>query len=83
MLTGFNNNVTYKEDVFHVQTEDGGPNNPVITTHIYLKGAIMASEKYSYAHITNEENAQEKIMQLMESQHKQMIKSLLGGKFHP
>lgn len=81
MLTGFNNNISYRNDVYHVQTENGGPNNPVITTHIYLKGAIVASEKSKYEYIENNENVEKEIVQLMESQHKSMIKSLLAGKF--
>jgi hypothetical protein len=82
MLTGFNNNIIYKNDTFHVQTEDGGTKNPVITTLIYHKGAIVGSKKSSYEHIMKEENAEQTIRQLMENQHKNMIKALLGGKFN-
>jgi hypothetical protein len=49
MLTGFNTNVPYKDQTFHVQTEDGGTRNPVLTTLLYHKGAILVSEKTSYA----------------------------------
>jgi hypothetical protein len=82
MLTGFNNNIVYKNETFHVQTEDGGPKNPVITTLIYHKGAIVASKKSNYEHILNEENADKTIRKLMENQHKNMVKALLGGKFN-
>lgn len=82
MLTGFNNNIVYKNETFHIQTEDGGPKNPVITTLIYRKGAIVASKKSNYEHIMKEENAEKTIRQLMENQHKNMIKALLGGKFN-
>ncbi len=82
MLTGFNNNIVYKNDVYHVQTEDGGLKNPVITTLIYRKGAIVASKKISYADIMYKEDAEETIRQLMENQHRNMIKALLGGIFN-
>lgn len=81
MLTGFNNNIVYKNETFHIQTEDGGPKHPVITTLIYYKGAIVASKKSNYEHILNEENVDKTVKQLMENQHKTMIKALLGGKF--
>ena len=45
MLVGYNNNVTYKGKVYHVQTEDSGLNNPIIVTLLYIKGTILASKK--------------------------------------
>lgn len=82
MLIGFNNNIVYKDDVYHVQTENSGPNKPVITTFIYLKGSIVASKKHDYTGILNEEDSEKTIRQLMENQHKNMIKALLAGKFN-
>jgi hypothetical protein len=82
MLIGFNNNIDYKDDVYHVQTENSGPDKPVITTFIYLKGSIVASKKHDYMDILNEENSEKTIRQLMENQHKNMIKALLAGKFN-
>jgi len=81
MFTGFNNNVLYNNDMYHVQTENGGLNNTVITTLIYLKGAIVASKKISYQDIIHEKDAEESVKKLMENQHKNMIKALLRGKF--
>ena len=81
MLIGFNNNIVYKSNVYHVQTEDGGPKNCAIITLIYLKGVIVASKKTSYADLMNEENSEETIKLLMEDQHRNMIKALLRGKF--
>ena len=51
MLVGYNNNVTYKGKVYHVQTEDSGLNNPIIVTLLYIKGTILASKKTSYSHL--------------------------------
>ncbi len=81
MLIGFNNNIVYKSNVYHVQTEDGGPKNPKIVSLIYLKGVIVASKKTSYADLMNEDNFEETIKLLMEDQHRNMIKDLLRGKF--
>lgn len=82
MLAGFNNNIVYKNDVYHVQTENGGVKNPFLTTLIYRKGAIVASKKMSYADILSEDNFEKTVSQLMENQHKNMIKALLVGKFN-
>jgi len=80
MLAGFNNNVIYKNDVYHVQTENTGPPNSFITTIIYRKGAVVASKKISYEDVLQDKNADETVKQLMENQHKSMIKALLGGR---
>ena len=83
MLTGFNTNVTYKGEVFHVQTEDSGLRNPVITTLLYKGGWILASKKTSYKELLSEgiQPPKEKIRQLMAEQHKAMIAELFSGKF--
>jgi len=32
MLLGYNHNITYKGDVFHIQTEDSGVKNPQLSS---------------------------------------------------
>jgi len=44
MITGFNQDVTFKNKVYHVQTEDRGKSNPVIESLIYVGGEILASK---------------------------------------
>ncbi|MEW6108897.1 MAG: hypothetical protein AB1632_07000 [Nitrospirota bacterium] len=81
MLVGYNTNVTYKGNVYHVQTEDSGLKNPVIITLLYLKGTILSSKKISYANIAASPDYKEKIRELMKEQHKSMIKELIAGKY--
>lgn len=87
MLTGFNTNVKYKDEVFHIQTEDSGLRNPVITTLLYRGGVILASKKTSYRELIPEDTIsissllREKIKQLMTEQHRSMISDLLSGRF--
>src|SRR5687768_4337941 len=46
---GFNNNIKYAEQVFHVQTEDSGLDQPHIVTHLFGDGGrIIKSHKRSY-----------------------------------
>jgi hypothetical protein len=80
MLTGYNTNISYKGNPYHVQTEDSGTKNPVILTLLYSKGAILASKKTSYAHIAEDPDYKDKVRELMKEQHKGMIKDLLAGK---
>lgn len=80
-LFGFNTNITYKGNIYHIQTEDNGINNPVITTFLYLKGTIIASEKTSYADMLNDPDYKEKVRKLLKEQHKGMIKELLDGTY--
>ncbi|GBE06092.1 MAG TPA: hypothetical protein ENH31_03630 [Nitrospirae bacterium] len=82
MLAGFNNNIVYRNDTYHVQTENGGPTNPVISTVIYRKGAVVASKKLPYADIMKDESADDTVKQLMENQHKNMIKALMSGRLN-
>jgi hypothetical protein len=78
-VNGFNHNITHSGRVFHVQTEDSGVNNPNITTHLFVGGNILASKKTSYAELVKAENLQELVRQLMEDQHKQMLRNVVKG----
>ncbi|HYX91969.1 MAG TPA: hypothetical protein VE782_10435 [Myxococcaceae bacterium] len=78
-VTGFNHNIKHKGKVYHVQTEDSGVNNPHIITHLFVGGNILASKKTSYADIRKAENLQEVVRELMEEQHKEMLRNLING----
>lgn len=81
MLVGYNTNITYRDTVYHIQTEDSGRKNPVIVTLLYSQGAILASKKTSYANIVDDPDFKDKARELMKKQHKIMIKELLAGKY--
>jgi len=81
MLIGYNTNISYKDKIYHIQTEDSGLKNPVIVTLLYSKGAILASKKTSYEHILDDPDFKDKVRKLMKAQHKIMIKELLAGKY--
>src|SRR5260370_25187038 len=78
-VTGFNHNIKHKSKGYHVQTEDSGMNNPHIITHLFVGGNILASKKTSYADILNAENLSEVVRELMEEQHKEMLRNLING----
>lgn len=81
MLVGFNTNISYKNKTFHVQTEDGGPGNPVVITLLYYQGAILASKKTGYSEVLNDPDRYAKVAKLMKIQHKGVIRELLAGKY--
>ena len=80
MLVGFNTNISYKDKIYHVQTEDSGKVNPVVVTLLYHEGAILASKKTDYSSILDDPDFKEKVTKLMKIQHKGMIRDLLIGK---
>lgn len=81
MVLGFNHNVVYKGEVFHVQTEDSGINNPHIITLLYRGGVILCSKKTSYADILSMDNLESVVEELMKAQHKELMRRLKSGEF--
>ncbi len=78
-VTGFNHNIKHKGKVYHVQTEDSGVSNPHIITHLFVGGNIMASKKRSYADKVKEPKLAELVREMMEEQHKEMLRNLING----
>ncbi|KAB0672320.1 hypothetical protein F6V30_07090 [Oryzomonas sagensis] len=81
MVLGFNHNVMYKGEIFHVQTEDSGVSSPHIITLLYRGGVILCSKKTSYADILKIENLESVVEELMKDQHKEMMRRLKSGEF--
>jgi hypothetical protein len=79
MAVGFNHNIKHKGKMYHIQTEDSGLENPHIITHLFVGGNILASKKTSYADIVAAENLAQVVRELMEEQHKEMLRNLING----
>lgn len=80
MITGFNTDIDFEGELYHVQTEDKGLANPVIETLVYSGGQIVCARKSSYAGLiasgTPEESA---IHERMEAQHRDVIREIRDG----
>jgi len=80
MITGFNTDVKHNAKVYHVQTEDKGRSNPKIESLVYVGGEILDNYRTSYeqdkASLTEDD-----IMELLEAQHKRVIRSIKVGKY--
>src|SRR5882724_1892616 len=79
---GFNNNIKFHEQTFHVQTEDSGLDQPHIITHLFADGGrVIKSHKRSYADHTTRADVAEYVRGLMKSQHLEMVMALREGRF--
>ncbi|MCX7944983.1 MAG: hypothetical protein N2746_10800 [Deltaproteobacteria bacterium] len=85
MQPGFNHNIKYKDLIFHIQTEDNGEENPLIISHIFIGGNIIATKKTDYSHLLGKKDITAQVRAIMENQHKELIKELITGKYdnHP
>ncbi len=81
MVVGYNTDIKYRQEVFHIQTEDKGQGNPLIETLVYLHGEILLSRRISYAHLLESTDKVKKVKNLMKTQHDQVIGELKEGKF--
>ncbi len=81
MIPGFNHNVKYKDQDFHIQTEDSGLSNPHILTHLYRGGDILASERQDYSEHLNDSNLTGLVRNLMQEQHKGVLRGLVRGAY--
>jgi len=79
MLPGYNHNINYKGQVFHVQTEDSGRDHPHIITLLFVKGNIIQRKKKDYGDIVNFERLEDVVRELMQEQHKDMLRDLKSG----
>lgn len=81
MVPGFNHNIKHKGKIYHIQTEDSGVGTPHIITLLYIGGTILARKKTSYADILKVNDLNFVVRELMEEQHKSMLKQLISGAF--
>ena len=81
MLAGFNHNANYKGLTFHVQTEDGGEKNPIITTHLFYQGNVITMTRVDYRSVPQGETFQNTVREMMQEQHKGVLRALIRGEF--
>jgi hypothetical protein len=81
MLSGFNHNIKFRGKVFHVQTEDGGKDNPQIVTHVFLGGVILDSVCHPYDDLVGRPDWQAALRDRMKAQHLEEIRRLVAGEF--
>jgi hypothetical protein len=79
---GFNNNIKFRDQVFHVQTEDSGLDKPHLITHLFADGGrVIKSHKRTYASEVSRPDVSAFVRALMKQQHMEMVLMLREGKF--
>lgn len=80
MSSGFNTDVRVGDHVFHVQTEDRGPNRPVIDTTVYQNGRVFHRRSSDYREFKDSaEFSDDLLRHRVEEQHRVVIEDLRGG----
>jgi hypothetical protein len=79
-MAGFNTEVKRLAAVFHVQTQDVGPSLRSVESLIYKSGKLMTSRKTDYTSSLGSPELQARVRQIMEEQHKAILKEIADGK---
>lgn len=80
MSSGFNTDVRVGDHVFHVQTEDRGPNHPVIDTMVYQNGRVFHRRTSDYREFQDSpEFSDDLLRHRVEEQHRVVVEDLRGG----
>lgn len=81
MLTGYNTDVSYGGETFHVQTEDKGVNSPIILSLVYRAGTILAAKRTAYDNfIQNGVVDEVAVAQMLNKQHQILVAAIKSGK---
>ncbi|HZM86542.1 MAG TPA: hypothetical protein VFF31_08285 [Blastocatellia bacterium] len=80
MITGFNTDVRHEGHVYHVQTEDGGRDNPILESLIYVGGTIVAKKLTPYPDLIDEDARRETLSSLLKRQHQVIIAAIKAGR---
>ena len=81
MITGFNTDVSYGGEVFHVQTEDKGIQSPIILSLVYRAGTILAAKRTAYDRmIQNGIVDEQALAQMLSKQHQLLVAAIKSGK---
>ncbi len=82
MIVGVNTDVRHRGKTFHIQTEDSGPNNPVLVTHVFVGGSIIVTRRSEYADLLNTADWEQAVRQRMRGQHREVTEALQRGDFN-
>lgn len=81
MLTGYNTDVSYGGEIFHVQTEDKGLQSPIILSLVYRAGTILAAKRTAYTNLIQDGVVDEvAVAQMLNRQHQILVAAIQSGK---
>lgn len=80
MSSGFNTDISVGDRVFHVQTEDRGPDRPIIDTVVYQNGRVLHRRTFNYeSFLASPEFSAEILRDRVEEHHRTVIEDLRSG----
>ena len=81
MQKGFNSDIFFQGESFHVQTEDWGESNPYFVSRVFQKGAVKKSIKVAHSSVLPNEfvKSEKAIRQALQIQHQKILDLLLSG----
>src|SRR2546428_10881114 len=80
MITGFNTDVPHDGQVYHVQTQDRGKDNPILESLVYIGGTVVAKKLTSYSDRLIEGAGEGTIASLLKRQHQLIIAAVKAGR---
>ena len=81
MQKGFNSDIEFGGDNYHVQSEDWGFENPFLVSRVYLNGAVVKNIKTSYLDILKPSSMRDPraIRLALIEQHQLVLDQLVSG----
>ena len=80
-MAGFNTKIEHNGTSYIVQTQDLGSPSFCIESLIYKSGRALSPRKTFYLQHLNSPTLKEDIHQLLDEQHKAVLKSITAGRF--
>ena len=77
----YNTDIEHKGSIYHIQTQDMGPQANYVESIIYKSGKVLASRKTFYTSFLNNPDIKNKIVQILEKQHNEILAEVSTGKF--
>jgi hypothetical protein len=78
---GYNHSIRYKNHLVHVQTEDAGPRQAVVATHLFVGGHVFARRCASYADRRGAPDLPALVRQLVHHEHRAAFLALRNGEY--
>ena len=80
-MPGLNSEIVHKDSRFHIQTQDKGQGAYYVESIIYKAGKVLSTRKSFYTAFLENKNLEQKIKEIIESQHYGVMNEILEGRF--
>jgi hypothetical protein len=81
LLTGYNTDVRFEGQTYHVQSEDRGRANPVLESLVYCGGQILHQERTPYDDLVRREATEASVAAVLDRQHRDLVRRARHGEF--